>query len=260
MALPAPLTARRRSHIPSRYCLVLMALSLGHEAAAQEKDHVEIGLGAAALPRFEGSDEYRARLAPLVDVRKGRFFARTSDGIGLNLLETPRFTIGASVAWMPGYRGRDVPDGIGKLSAALGGRVFVSTRVGGAVATLSATQALTESERGLLVNARVAYPYQVTERLKVTPLISTNWANGKYMDSYFGVDAARAAGSGFPVYQPSAGFKDISLRVAVRYQLNKHWSVAGAVGVSRLLGKAADSPFVKRETQPSALVGLTYTF
>ncbi len=250
---------------PGRYlqCGIVFAmfgLATAGGAHAAESDRLKIGAGAAVIPRFEGSDEYRVRPVPLIDFQKGRFFARTGDGIGLNIVQTSRFTMGAGVNWMKGYRDSDVPDGIGKLSDALGGRLFVSTRVAGAVATLSATQAITKSERGLVANARVSYPYTLTERLKLIPSVSVNWANAKYMDSYFGVNAGQSAASGLAQYRPSAGFKDVSLRLAVNYELTKDWSVSGAVGASRLLGDAADSPLVERKSQLQAMAGVAYTF
>src|SRR5690606_23789477 len=138
-----------------------------------------------------------------------------------------RFTVGAGLSWMSGYRSKDVPDGIGKLSDALGGRLFVSTDLAGAVLTLSATQAITKSERGLIANARLSYPYPVTGRLKIIPSVAVNWANAKYMDSYFGVSANQSAASGLKQYKPSAGFKDVSVRLAASYDLTKSWSVTG---------------------------------
>ncbi len=242
--------------------IVLIALGLmaGQAVCAADNDRIKIGAGAAVSPRFEGSDEYRVRPVPLIDYQSGRFFARTGDGIGLNLVRTPGLTVGAGVNWMPGYRRKDVPDGIGKLSDALGGKIFVSTRLADAVLTLSATQAMTKSERGLLANARLSYPYSVTGRFKIIPSVAVNWANAKYMGSYFGVSAGQSAASGLGQYKPSAGFKDASVRLAVSYDVNKNWSVTGAVGASRLLGDAADSPLVKRKTQLQGVVGVVYAF
>ena len=244
----------------SRCCLAALLLAAAASAAAQEQDRLVVGLGAAVLPGYQGSDDYITDPVPLIDYRKGRFFARTSDGIGFTVLETGRFTVGASVAWMRGYDGKDVPAGIGELKSALGGRLFVSTRLGGALATVSATQALTKSERGMQVDARLAYPWQVDERLTVAPAVSVSWANDKYMGSYFGIDARRAAASGLPAYAPSAGIKDVALRIGVNYRFGQHWSVAGAIGASRLMDAAADSPLVVRKTQPAAMLGLSYRF
>ncbi|TEA77218.1 MipA/OmpV family protein [Allopusillimonas ginsengisoli] len=255
-----PALDRSGWYLPRGLALAVLCLAPLGTVHAAENDHVKIGVGAVVSPRYQGSDENHVEPAPVVDVRKGRFFASSGDGLGVNIIETPRFTVGAGVNWMKGYDDSDVPDGIGKLSNALGGRLFVSTRLAGSIITLSATQAITKSERGLLANLRVSYPYSVNERLKIIPSVAANWASDKYMDSYFGISAEQSANSGLARYSPSAGFKDFSLRVAANYNVSKHWSVVGAVGASRLVGDAVDSPLVKRKTQVSGILGVAYTF
>ncbi|ETF04020.1 structural protein MipA [Advenella kashmirensis W13003] len=245
--------------LPATILIATVALP-AQAVLAAEGDHLTFGLGAGIVPRYEGSDEHRVTAVPLIDAQYGLFFARSGDGLGLKLLQTPQFTAGVGLNWMQGYDRDDVPDGIGKLSDALGARIFVSTHFSGAVATLSATQAVTKSERGLIANARLSYPYDVTDRFKVVPSVAVNWANAKYMNSYFGIDSEQAARSGLSKYHPSAGFKDASLRVGFNYELSKNWNITGAVGVSRLLGNAADSPLVKRKTQVVGAIGVTYDF
>ena len=242
-----------------RILLALFSLTAATAHAADD-DHLVLGLGAAIAPRYDGADEYRVRPFPVVDAQYGRFFARSGDGLGLNVWQSPQLTIGAGVNMMEGYRKSDVPEGIGKLSDALGARLFVSTYAGGAVFTLSVTQAITKSERGLIANARVAYPYSVSERFKVIPSISVNWANARYMNSYFGISAQQAARSGLSEYKPSSGFKDISLRIGFNYELTKTWSITGAAGIRRLMGDAADSPLVKRKSQAIGAIGVAYRF
>lgn len=236
-------------------------LRLGTTALEQEgSNHWTLGAGVAAVPEFQGSEDYRLQPLPLIDVQYGRFFARVGDGIGVNIIETPTVTAGASVNWMQGYDRDDVPEGIDDADSALGASLFVSARFEGAVARLVATQAVTETDRGLVVEAGLAYPLRTTERLTITPSLGTTWANKKYMNSYFGVDPSEAAASGLGLYEPASGFKDVSLRVSAGYRITDNISAIGAVGVTHLLDEAADSPFVEERTQPFALIGLTYTF
>lgn len=245
--------------ILSRLLLALLSLTAATAHAADD-DHLKLGLGAAIAPRYEGADEYRLQPFPVVDAQYGRFFARSGDGLGLNIWQSAQLTIGAGVNMMEGYSKSDVPAGIGKLSNALGARIFLSTSAWGAIFTVSATQAISKSERGLIANARVSYPYSISERFKVIPSVSLNWANAKYMDSYFGINAQQAARSGLPEYRPSAGFKDVSLRLGFSYDLTKTWSITGAAGVSRLMGNAADSPLVRRKSQAVGALGVAYRF
>ena len=260
-AVSTPIYAQAFSppKMPSRILLALFSLTAAAAHAADD-DHLKLGLGAAIAPRYEGADEYRLQPFPVVDAQYGLFFARSGDGLGLNIWQSPQLTIGAGVNMMQGYSESDVPEGIGKLSDTLGARIFASTNAWGAIFTVSATQAISKSERGLVANARVSYPYSISERFKVIPSVSVNWANAKYMKSYFGIDAQQAGRSGLSEYRPSAGFKDVSLRVGFTYDLTKTWSLTGAAGVSRLMGDAADSPLVRRKSQALGALGVAYRF
>lgn len=250
---------RRSAAASTRFGLAAVALGIAAPAQA-DSDHVTLGASAAMAPRFQGSDKYRVQPLPVVDVQWGRFFARTGDGIGLTIVRTDTFTAGASVTWMQGYDDDDVPPGIRGVDDALGGRVFVSARYEGAVATLSATQALTETDRGLSANLNLAYPIRATGRLTVTPSLGTTWASGKYARSYFGVDPSESAASGLAAYEPSSGFTDVTLRIGVKYRVTDSFSVLGSLGLVRLLDVGADSPLVERKTQPTAMFGGSYTF
>ncbi|MDY6948300.1 MAG: MipA/OmpV family protein [Pseudomonadota bacterium] len=219
-----------------------------------------VGAGAAVRPDFMGSDEYQGQPAPLIEIQLGRFFARSGEGIGLNAIETETFRAGVTVNWMQGYDAEDAPVGLNEVKDALGARVFASVRLKAAVATIAGTKAVTESERGLLINASLAYPIRVTKRLAIVPSVGAAWADDDYMVSYFGVDPSEAAVSAFDPYRPESGFRDVSFRLAASYLITDRITAVAFAGVTHLLGDAADSPFVERQTQPLGLVGLTYTF
>lgn len=230
-------------------------------AAGEEgEDHWMLGAGVGWVPEFQGADDYKWQPLPLIDVQYGRFFVKLGDGIGINFFSVPAFTIGGSLKWMPGYDAGDVPKGIKATDDAVGARLFVTSRFLGFATKISVTRAVTESERGLLVNAGLAYPVSVTERLVIRPRLGVTWADQKYMNSYFGIDASEAAASGWKYYRPASGFKDVSFNVAIRYRITGHVAVFGSLGVTRLVGEAADSPLIEQQTQASVLVGLTYNF
>ncbi|WP_204279891.1 MipA/OmpV family protein, partial [Serratia marcescens] len=65
-----------------------------------------IGIGAGYAPAYQGSDKYRVMPLPVIDIAWGPFFANFRNGIGVNAVDTEHVTIGASVAMMPGYRGK----------------------------------------------------------------------------------------------------------------------------------------------------------
>jgi outer membrane protein len=258
--------------------VAIAALGLAAPAAAQQteddspvaatvapekidRDHVTIGIGAAALADFQGSRHYQIQPAPIVDVEQGRFFAKSGEGIGIKVINTPNFQAGVSVNWMRGYDAEDVPEGIGELKSTFGGRAFVSGQFAGFAATLAVTAPVFGGDaEGVFANARIAYPVRVSDTITISPAVGVSWADGKFMRRYFGVNEAQAVASGLPVYEPSSGFKDVDARLAASFRLTRRISLVGIGMITRNLDRATDSPFNQRRWSPAGVLGLAYTF
>lgn len=234
------------------------------EAAAPgraDRNHVTVGIGAAALADFQGSRHYEIQPAPIIDIEQGRFFAKTGEGIGIKVINTPNFQAGVSVNWMRGYDAEDVPEGIGELKSTFGGRAFVSSQFAGFAATVAVTAPVFGGDaEGVLANARIAYPVRVSDSITISPALGVSWADGKFIRRYFGVNEAQAMASGLPVYQPSSGFKDVDARLAASFRLTRKISLVGIGMITRNLDRATNSPFVERRWSPAGVLGLAYTF
>ncbi|MFV1919677.1 MipA/OmpV family protein [Sphingomonas sp. MJ1 (PH-R8)] len=245
---------------PTRSALLLAALALPGAASAQSRDHVTLGAGAGVVPDYQGSDDYRFLPVPVIDAQFGQFFVSLRNGIGVNIIETGPLTAGASVALVGGYRRRDVPDGVQRVSTTAGGRLFANLRFDQLSFTVGATKAVAGGTRGVVADASVSYALALSDRMTVIPTVGTSWANGKHMNRYFGIDAGEAIASGLPFYRAGSGFKDVSGLITARYRLDTHWSLGATGGVTRLLSDAADSPLNKRRWQPSGFMSVAYTF
>jgi outer membrane scaffolding protein for murein synthesis (MipA/OmpV family) len=78
-----------------------------------------------------------------------------------------------------------------------------------------------------------------------------------------GVDADNARRSGFSTYDAGGGIKGIGLSMNAAYQWDEHWGVTGMIGLTQLVGDAADSPIVDdagSATQGVAALGISYRF
>jgi len=223
-------------------------------------DHITIGVGGLYAPVYQGADDYRFQPLPMVDVKWGRFFVNLRDGIGANLFDSEHVTVGVGLTPVGGYRAKDAPDGIGKLSLGLGGRGFVRLRQGGFEATLGATKIITGNTEGVIADASLAYPIRASDKLMLIPSIGTTWGDRKHNNRYFGVTAAQSAASGLPQYRAGSGLVDAKAELAVVYRLTDRIGVMAMGGVSSLLGDAKDSPIVDHKTQPFAVVAVTYRF
>jgi outer membrane protein len=224
------------------------------------ENHITIGFGGAALPEFQGSDDYFIQPLPVIDIKQGPFFLRLGDGLGVNVIDTLDFQAGFSVTPVRGYDADKVPEGIGKLGTSIGGRGFVSGTVGGVVGTLAVTAPFSGDAKGMFTEGEISYPVRVTDRLLVVPGLRATWADKKYLTSYFGVNAEQAAASGLPQYRPSSGFQDVGATLAIKYRLTDHISFVGSALMTRNLDRVMDSPFTGRKWQPAGILGVAYTF
>lgn len=77
--------------------------------------------------------------------------------------------------------------------------------------------------------------------------------DARNLRSYFGVPEGHPR---WPAYQPGAGLRDVHAGVGWLMSLGPHWVLSSGVGVSRMLGPAADSPIVERRNAWQASIGL----
>ncbi len=236
--------------------------ALAAPALAQDRDQNRAVLGLAGVyaPAYQGGDDYRLIPFPVLDLKYGRYFASSREGLGATLLEGQAVSVGAGVTYMPGYRRRDAPVGVGRLSGGAGARIFADARLGRLAAGLSVTRALTGEVDGTLVDASLAMPVRASARLTLIPSVSATWADGAYNRAYFGIDALQAAASGLAAYRPGGGLKDISASLTVSYRLNEKVTLGATGAVSSLRGDANNSPIVVDPTQPVAFVSVAYRF
>jgi outer membrane protein len=239
----------------------------GGPPARPDARGIEVVAGAAGVlaPEYEGADTYTARPFPLLAIRfRDVATLDMREGAGVNLLRGRRLRAGVFV----GYQfGRDDEGDIGGLRDVDGGLV------GGISATLSLArryeaavryaQMLTGDAEGFVVTAGLNAQFRPLAKLSLQAGPEVTFANGAYMDTFFGISPAESIASGLDVYDPRAGIKNASVGLVARYPLAGGWAVTGFGRVGYLVGEAADSPIVAAvgsRWQPVVGLGLAYRF
>lgn len=267
----------------SRLPLVMGALLLG--CAAFGPAHAQfrwddaspslLGLRLSSGPVYFGRAERKLNLQPVLAARWGRFQLssgggsglrgeRTGSGASLDLLDDPdwRLQLGLRID-----RGRST-DGMEGLSALPGVRSTVRGRM--ALTWRESTErewTLAWSPDLLGHDGGSLLQFGVRERLpswSQGPL-GGNWtlqaqvtAGDKvYQSSYFGVPVGTP---GLTAYSPGAGMRNANLYLGWQRPYGRHWMGFGGLSVDRLLGPAADAPFVQRATQWGLDAGVAYRF
>lgn len=229
-------------------------------ARAQEQDHVVVGTGVYVAPAVQGSKDFRVLPLPAIDVKRGWLFANLRNGAGVEPINTEHFTIGVSAVFLQGYRHKDVPTGVGRLTDGVGARAFANLRAAGFVSTIGVVKGVSGQTRGVIADATLAYPVAVGSRLTLTPSVGTTWVDGKYNDRYFGIDAAEAAASGLRPFRPGSGFKDVSGSLTATYQVTDRIAVSATGSAVTVVGDAQRSPLVEYKTRPTGLFSVGYRF
>jgi len=246
-AAAQPQADGRRTHLPDR------DPSPGFSA--------RFGAGVGLGPEYRGSDEYEATPLPLIDVRLGRFYASTLDGLGWNVIDGERFQLGPFLSYAEGRDDdgdlSEFEDVDGSAMAGFAGgwesgpwevEADIAAPLGGDL----------EGVRGR-ASARYRGRLHPQWRYAVGPGITLG--NGEWTEALFSVSAADAARSGLNADDADGVYFAAELGGRLTFQPAPAWSVSALGSVSRLFGDAADSPIVDDiGDADQAFVGVTFAY
>jgi len=217
-----------------------------------------IGMIATYRPEYQGAAERVVNLKPVIFLRYGRFTAssggsgfatrRPGDiarGLGLNVVDSDRVRLSLGLRYDGGRSAEDsgALAGMGDVKATLRVRAAASWRFDSPW-RLGANWSIDAFGRGggHYGEVNAAYEKHVSPSSILTLGSSLGLGGGTYMQAYYGVSEEQAAASGYPVYTPGAGLREIIFAAGLRHEFNDEWTFLGGIGVSRLLGPAAASP------------------
>ena len=217
----------------------------------------EFGGGALALPSFPGASSTKVIPLPWIDLHyRDLFFLSPISGLGVNLVAVPGARLG--VALLPDF-GRSASDsnrlrGWGDIGTGADLRLFGQLRVIGPVAVLAGVRRQLGGGNGTLVEGGLTSKLRLLPRLSLTATGTATWANARYTQAYFGVDAEQSAtalsfGSAVPTFSAGAGLRDASLALSASLRIDDHWSLQSIFRTEALLGDAGRSPLTEQRLQ-----------
>ncbi|HCM9647553.1 TPA: MipA/OmpV family protein [Enterobacter bugandensis] len=268
---PYLLPSRRLKNIVPGVILALLATPV--LAAEQKQGNVlTLGGGVDVAPRYSGSDKSRVSAAQVVDYSMANgFFISTTRGIGYGN-NIGNLDYNAAVSYRTGRKDKDVSsDSISSGSDYLRGMgdikgsAIVVPGLGYKVTDwlnlqLQAEIPVSERDNGEAVHFGISSPLYTSSKNAVTLGLTGSWGSGKYMQTYYGVNTAQSAASGFARHDAGAGIYAWSMNLDWTYRLTSRWSVLTSAGVTQLTGDAGDSPIVQRKTSPTGSLKVTYSF
>ncbi len=222
--------------------------------------NVMLGAGIRVEPKFEGAKDFTIIPLPMISAEFGQYVSVDPSGLTINAWQYE----GLSVKGRLGYDfGRDSDDdkyldGLGDIGASAVLGVDLSYELMPFEFKLSLDQNLGGSD-GFSAKFGTALMVPMDPFMfSIGP--SVTWADGNYMESYFGVTEKQSIRSGLREFEAEAGFKRVDLEISGLYFINEHWALRGEVGVGYLVGDAADSPVSQENLQPYSMFVLGYKF
>lgn len=243
--------------------------------AARRSWDAAIGGVLVYAPDFAGSDNQRLRLNPGFYLRYGRVSIATRSGfrsagdpseraglrIDLSPSERLRFAVGLRYDAGRQESGSEGLKGMGDVPSTVRVRMMGSYRLGdgwsaGSAVLLDALgrgggwQGDVSAGREMRFNADTTWSFGA----------ALAFAGDRHLQTYFGVTDEQATRTGYPVYEPRSGLRDISAHVNARTELGGSWHAFYGANVSRLLGPAAASPLTRQPNAWGLNAGLVYRF
>lgn len=260
-----------RHALPLKLCLIALACALSGNSGAAEAapaDSFMIGLGAAYVPEYVGSDDSRVVPVPFLERSFANgFFISTRRGLGY---QTNVGSVNLSGALTYGgardehkrtfAAGSDALRGMGDIDGGLQGLLTASFQLGQVGLSIGTTQAIGKRENGSTYTIGGSVPLYSGTNDQIGLGASAVYGDNKHAQTYFGVTSEQSLRSGYKAYRAKSGFETVSAAVSWDHVIDKNWSTHTAVGLTHLTGDAADSPLTQRKTTPMVMTGFSYKF
>lgn len=223
---------------------------------------VRVGFITLNAPRYQGSDEQKVSVVPGIFLQASNgLFADPFNGIGYVFEPADKLIYGVRANIETGRSIESTLPGFEKIKPRLNPGVFANYAVNEQLTLKSALRAgLGDAGDGSLLNLGATYKLYNANFISVNLNASVKFGSSSYMQSYFGVTPAQSAASGLAAYQPAAGLAMAQVGLTGGFPISREIYIFSSVSVQRLMGDAANSPIVKKKTQPVAFIGSVYSF
>jgi outer membrane scaffolding protein for murein synthesis (MipA/OmpV family) len=234
-----------------------------------------IGPVVSINPEYQGGVRLSTKVTPGIFIRWGRFtltnasgfVTRRDDdvfrGLAADFVRSTKWRVNLALRI---DRGRDAGDsaalsGLQNVRSTVRGRLIVTRWFDeGAAATLGTSTDLLGHGGGTLVDLGLNQTFPLAPKASWNAGLTLTAADRRYMQSYFGVAPQQAASSGYAVYTPGSGLRDIAASVGVRGELGPRWIGFASFSRSRLLGPASASPLSQQRWNWGINGGLGWRF
>lgn len=221
---------------------------------------LRLGIGVGATPDYVGSDDYRLRVIPLIDLRYKDIVALKGNRLQVNILHRKNFKAGPLLYLRFGRQEKRnaILTGLGDVADAVLAGAFVEGSYKSLFGSAEFRQALGggQGASARFILAQGLYQ-SASKKTRLIAAIRTDWNSRRSNQVNFGITPGQAFDSGLPAFAPGGGFSKVEIDFLGRRQVTERWRLEWIAGYARLLGDIADSPLVATHGSPDQfLVGI----
>jgi len=206
-----------------------------------------VGLGIGFTPDYVGSDDYRLRVLPILDIRYKERWRLNGSLLTYAAINEGPWQAGPLINLAfgrPEHRNR-ILAGIREIDTTFEAGAFARYQTKSGLASLDYRHAL---GNGLGGSVRFTIGHGVYKNGNFVTIIGARarWLSNNAMQRNFGLTQQDSQNSefGLPAFAANSGVSEISANVIGAYRLNDRVRVLSLLSVGHLLGDAADSPLV----------------
>lgn len=237
--------------------------SNGSSTPPDSKWKIAIGPGLFITPAYPGSSKLKFYPFPALDISwDDRVFSQGPDVLGVNVLRSPAYHLGAALSF--DFQSRSDSDdgrlrGLGDVHSSPKLKLFGDYTWWAFTGSVAMYQDIAGHGQGKTVvsDLYASLPLD-TWLFSVGP--GFTWADAEYTRTFFGVSPQQSAASGLPAFNTSSGIRDVHLNVYVSHDFSKHWTSSVSVVAGRLQHYAANSPITSRRFELNSLAAVYYRF
>jgi outer membrane protein len=220
-----------------------------------------LGLLGAIRPQYPGAPHRVFKATPAFYLRYGRYTVtnasslaprRTEDvsrGLGVELIESDTLRASLSLRYDSGRSEHSSPayQGLGRIPHTVRARAAVSWQLAGPwrLGASWSPDALGRGN-GSVGDVSLGWDRRLSEHTTLSASSALSFGDRRYMQAYYGIDAAQSARSSYTPYRATPGARDIGVGVNLRREFGKDWTAQVGAGASKLLGSAANSPITRQ--------------
>lgn len=232
-----------------------------------DSEHINarMGLGVGWIPDYVGSDNYRFRAVPILDIRYKELWRLNGSKLTFTAFKTDKLEVGPLLNLHFGRKesSNKALTGLGDIGTTFDVGVFARFKRESLLIDADIRRALGAGQ-GTAIRLTAGHGIYQNGNFGAGLGIRLRYMSKKGMQTNFGITREQADNSVYEAFQASAGLSEVSANIIGAYRLTEKTRLMGLISVGHLLGDAANSPIVADGTgsplQAIAGVGLTMQF